>query len=559
MNKKILFLTLAITLLAVSLSTGQVVETKSLSKERGYEPIVIDTVGHIFEVDTFFTSSEQVKVYSYHSGTGWVPVPFQIDEADPYDTPDNDFEYNDKLLFLAQDLGDRATEDNWVDDAEARANLKRYEFEVIDSIDPEKKGWCYIYKSITLEKSNTKYLNYDPVTDIVDGEYYRFDYLKNWYPANMIITPEGGGNNTDFYERTKFRFAFAAGPIPLTILEENLVADSNPIYNANANIRLKREIKLHVVSEKDTLDTVPFTMTNYPYSSIFSGRVDTNFGFFKVLAVRMSYDLDSTAIGMKFYHGDSTGIKDANETITIDGNNGLDGVDTSLTKNKANWTMASSPTGGAGTLLTVNNVSFEPSEAMIDPYFQYLYYWDDASGNGKTLTDPRYDYDTGDSLSYGDHGMLFESDDLKGIFVYRSTSFLLPANQTAAAGQQIFYNVHSPMTRSVVIQTYSTDIAAGERNTKPYTYNLYSNYPNPFNPSTTISFEIAINENVVLEIYNIQGKHVATLVDGELAAGHHSVNWNGTDSFGTSLSSGIYVYTLKTESFNASRKMLLIK
>ncbi|MBD3287194.1 T9SS type A sorting domain-containing protein [candidate division KSB1 bacterium] len=561
MKKKILFTSVVI-LIAVSLSMGQIVETNSLSQERGYEVILIDTVGHVFDVDSILTSPDEVKVYAYHSNSGWVPMPFQIDESDPYDTPDATFEYDDKLMFLAQDLGDRATEDNWVDDAEARANLKRYELEVIDSIDPTEKGWCYIYKSSTLEKSPTKYIEYDPDKDIVNGKYYQVDYLKKWYPANMKVTIEGGGNNTDFYERTKLRFGLNFGGFPAVITENKLLTQSIK-FSQNATIRLRRLIFLAIDVESDTLkeeDPVQFTMTHYPYSFVFSSdSIDTRDLYdyvAKIKIIRMSYDLDSTAIGMKFYHGDSSGIKDAERNIIVDGQNGLDNVDTTLAENKPNWTFMTSM---VGSFLTVNDVHFKKRETSEYPYYQYLYYWDNAIKRGTILPNTSYDLETGDSLSYGDHGMFFQSDALQGFFNYKSTSFLLPADQTAEAAQQIFYNVHSPLGRAVRLQTYSTDVADAGNDGKPYTYKLYSNYPNPFNPATTISFDIAKQENVVLNIYNIQGKHVATLVDGELNAGNHTVKWNGTDNFGTSLSSGIYVYTLKTESFNASRKMLFIK
>ncbi len=85
-------------------------------------------------------------------------------------------------------------------------------------------------------------------------------------------------------------------------------------------------------------------------------------------------------------------------------------------------------------------------------------------------------------------------------------------------------------------------------------YKLYSNYPNPFNPNTTITFDLPIKEKVSLKIYDILGNEIATLFDEELSQGTHSKQWVANN-----LSSGIYFYTLKTPSFTSTKKMILIK
>jgi len=79
---------------------------------------------------------------------------------------------------------------------------------------------------------------------------------------------------------------------------------------------------------------------------------------------------------------------------------------------------------------------------------------------------------------------------------------------------------------------------------------LYSNYPNPFNPSTTISFSLPKEENIELTIYNIKGQKVKTLYSGIAEEGKHTMVWEGKDSNGKEVSSGIYFYKLKTNSLN---------
>jgi M6 family metalloprotease-like protein len=90
---------------------------------------------------------------------------------------------------------------------------------------------------------------------------------------------------------------------------------------------------------------------------------------------------------------------------------------------------------------------------------------------------------------------------------------------------------------------------------------LIGNYPNPFNPSTIIKFEIGNGkfENVRVNIYNVRGQHIRTLVNGMYNAGEHSVVWNGTDDHGRTVSSGIYFYRMTTDSYASMKKMILMK
>ena len=88
---------------------------------------------------------------------------------------------------------------------------------------------------------------------------------------------------------------------------------------------------------------------------------------------------------------------------------------------------------------------------------------------------------------------------------------------------------------------------------------LEQNVPNPFNPTTTISFGLARGGVVSLRVYDVAGKLVRTLVDGARPAGHHQEEWDGRDGKGTAVSSGVYFYRLTTPGFDETRKMVLLK
>ncbi len=86
-----------------------------------------------------------------------------------------------------------------------------------------------------------------------------------------------------------------------------------------------------------------------------------------------------------------------------------------------------------------------------------------------------------------------------------------------------------------------------------------TNYPNPFNPSTTISFTLDKQDNVELSIYNLKGQRISTLTDRILTEGNHTVNWNGIDKQNRQVTSGVYFVRLKTSNLEMTRKIILIK
>lgn len=93
----------------------------------------------------------------------------------------------------------------------------------------------------------------------------------------------------------------------------------------------------------------------------------------------------------------------------------------------------------------------------------------------------------------------------------------------------------------------------------PKQFALRPNYPNPFNPSTSIRFDVAARSHVTLRVYDVSGALVRTLVDGPAEAGSHVVEWNGRNDQGSPASSGVYFYRLTAPGFSDVRKMTLVK
>jgi len=85
-------------------------------------------------------------------------------------------------------------------------------------------------------------------------------------------------------------------------------------------------------------------------------------------------------------------------------------------------------------------------------------------------------------------------------------------------------------------------------------YALHQNFPNPFNPETSIAFALAEAGDISLKVYNLTGQVIATVASGSHDAGRHVVNFDGS-----SLSAGVYFYALETGNFSAARKLVLLK
>ncbi|KAA3597651.1 MAG: T9SS C-terminal target domain-containing protein [Calditrichaeota bacterium] len=179
----------------------------------------------------------------------------------------------------------------------------------------------------------------------------------------------------------------------------------------------------------------------------------------------------------------------------------------------------------------------------------------------------------------------------EGFNVYRKTgngNFIQIAsykshNELLGQGNSTFQNNYSFVDNSQLRNNelytyYISDVETNELETKHETqsqavkfvlgeeeviskkeYKLAQNFPNPFNPSTTISYQIAKDTRVSLKIYNIKGEFVKELTKGFQQEGSHNVVWNGTDENGKSVSNGTYFYKLTAGTFTQTNKMILLK
>ena len=110
-----------------------------------------------------------------------------------------------------------------------------------------------------------------------------------------------------------------------------------------------------------------------------------------------------------------------------------------------------------------------------------------------------------------------------------------------------------------------TEVAAKPTAAGPGAFALADNYPNPFNPATTIGYVLPTAADARLEVFNLAGQHITTLVAAHQLAGRHAVEWDATNAQGQAVASGVYFYRLQAapstalDEFGAVKRMLLIR
>jgi len=120
-------------------------------------------------------------------------------------------------------------------------------------------------------------------------------------------------------------------------------------------------------------------------------------------------------------------------------------------------------------------------------------------------------------------------------------------------------NSQEPLTSSIILHRSPTSYDASLIGI-PATNKLYSNYPNPFNPATNIKFDVKNDARVILEVYDIRGKKVKTLLNESRSAGSYNVLWDGTDQYNLQVASGMYFFRIRIGSnFQQTKRMTLIR
>ena len=93
----------------------------------------------------------------------------------------------------------------------------------------------------------------------------------------------------------------------------------------------------------------------------------------------------------------------------------------------------------------------------------------------------------------------------------------------------------------------------------PNSFKLFTNHPNPFNPVTTLRYDLPEDAMVNITIYDMMGRKINTLVSSQQTAGFKSIQWDATNNQGQPVSAGVYLYSIQTGQFSQTKKMVLLK
>lgn len=179
---------------------------------------------------------------------------------------------------------------------------------------------------------------------------------------------------------------------------------------------------------------------------------------------------------------------------------------------------------------------------FVDRYGKAHVTWNETSGNFYT---GNLFYASNNSGTWLDQAILSDGRTYNGVLVL----------DESGRGHALAYNGDTFESQEmVVVNSTGTLTGIGDTPPRPEGFRLHQNFPNPFNPSTHIQFEISESGHVSLKLYDLLGQEVAALVDAVLEAGVHRSRLDGSN-----LSSGVYFYKLRTEGVSETRKLILVK
>ena len=348
-----------------------------------------------------------------------------------------------------------------------------------------------------------------------------------WASASKIVTTgdtllylKGKAKTTTGTANVEFSsFLFNTGsPIVLASAAQVVIAEANvaptltlspaqSLYTVNEGVALNITL---VGADANTGDVLTYSATGLPTGATVSA------------AGKFSWTPDytqgrSAPYSVKFTVTDKAGLS-ASVTAAIKINN----------VNRAPEFTSEIPSGATATVHIATNpvVSYSWDFAAEDPDGDALTYSLVANPAGSSIT------------SDGQFSWVATSDQAGKSFVI--TVEVTDGSLTATSTQVVAVN--------------STVVGVTEEENVPTEYTLMQNYPNPFNPSTSIKFGIPNESHVKLTVFNILGQEVAVLVDREMSAGYHKVNFNASK-----LNTGMYMYKIEASNFVSVKKMLLVK
>ncbi len=390
---------------------------------------------------------KHIFVFAYHKqDNSWHELTLQIDELDNKGYFEASYDslvgLTDEFSIMVGEAGDYAPPSNWIDDEDSR-RYGRLQFELINPDDPLQKKYVYIYRSSTFVHDPELphyYIKYVTPTsgasDTVKAMTYLEGHNSKGIPEVWKIADSTGTYGFDLLDRQKARVKGKYKPVSFITISYNMSENDlnvDKFEYKRGPIRIIREITYKSEVSGYTINVGTFRYRYYPYHIVSLGaskQLESKYG---VSLIRQSFDLDSTAIGMKFNNP-------YNFDVAIDGLD--DQVNTTTQPSPVmNWYMYS---GNFGTIAMLNEFT-PPTSSTYSLYYQ-------ESLTGETADNTT---DTGDKKSYSDVGIMFNGDKMVGGISLPYSAYFFPNVHSQDVGATLAYQSQNPVYIDVTYNPYS--------------------------------------------------------------------------------------------------------
>jgi hypothetical protein len=517
--------------------------------QRRYVPIVIKGV----QLPLASFNSSEWRAFKYQAGK-WQLVPFQAEGV----ASDGKYnrawsgivDSNDELIFMTQDLGDKA-QALWYDDPAGRS-ATRLELEFFEQLDPAKKGWIYLYKSTQTPTGYQSHIDGPTGTaaDTVVTPYFKLGHNKDGWLDYISLSSYPG---VDLLDRLKLRLA---GKTPdliglgnYAVIEDTLNEGAYTYWPWLIRTHRDQRSKLSIPQLLINNVSIDYGLTYFPYSMTLGVEGAQINPSYLALAggktLRQSIDLAPAAAGMKFYSENNRG------GVTIDGQ--ADAIDAALAiQTGLHWAMASGQQGTLFLIMEMPGVKGGTTK---------LYYRDSQSGGTNDGTP-----ESGDSKSFGDMGLWAQANSNSSLSMSQITMgftmYMLPErNRDAVFADSLFTWVKQPLAVSVVEQIApATGVTRNE--SQPTSFAISSAWPNPVTTADgSVQFRVTSlrpGRTGEVRIYNSLGQTIRTWVFSAAGQGGQILTWDLRDSQERAVAPGTYYMQLRVGGMAETRMVKLI-
>lgn len=507
------------------------------------------------------------NVVGFRYQGGWQQIPIQIDERDlvDLDKPYNGsgtgvtamqycdsntytgadsnplFDGDDELVFMAFDAGGKAS---GVEPVGVIAG-SGLEIHITDPIDAG-EGYVYLFRTDgSLDPgAGQQYVNYNfnvigcsnylscydmgganPENSTVTTAAYSLHFSEMWVHDGLQITV-GGSTGTDFLDRQRIALSPNSGYRNEDTFSEGrgcfIVSRGGPI----------RALRCFMGSNSGVFNQLNQIFYAQRMDQILNHRVHAMY------SASGAFDYTAQAVGMR-YHSD---VHPGGVTI--------DGIPDAISTTASAWEMV---TGNHGTLV----IAYLPVIHDIPTLAINTYYTDQEPPSQKQTS--------GDTHTYGVHGFWLTGipntdptlPDPASHLTAPEVLYFDGPNKAVSDAQTAYQNASTGL--SVAVSPYEGSLTGVDD--LPFGLQAMSirSYPNPFNPTTQLTFELPVPGHARLAIYDVRGRHVLTLLDEHLVAGRHEVAWDGRDAEGRRVTSGIYFFHFVSGDHVGWGKAVLVK